>query len=396
MTALLLGAPAIVAAQVSPPQPLAPESAPRFRVGTLRLDPTFAVTNVGVDSNVFNTPEFGSADFTATISPATNGWWNVRRVRTLFRGQVDLVYFKTFASERSVDGGLAGRVELGLNRITPWTEIASYSGRQRVGYEINERTRRSRTDLSLGTMAQVGSKTTVDLGLRRTVTDWSGNENAVGPNLREFLARTTSSVNVVYTQRLTVLTAVVVEASAGRDRFEFAPFRDTDMVSAVAGFDLKPRALISGSARVGYKKADPVGGEMTAFRGFVARVSTGYNLGTRARVLVDANRDMEYSFEPLYPYYVLTGAAVTLRQRVGGPWDVESNIGRQGLAYSLVPGSGLAARSDRVIQLGIGVGFNLSTGMRVGWNLYRMTRESPLPQRDYRGYRIGTSLTYTP
>jgi hypothetical protein len=80
---LIAGAPAAHA------QPSAGEAgAARVRIGPLSLKPTFAITNLGVDGNVFNEAdvEHPRQDFTITATPKTD-WW-LRAGRSTVNGSV--------------------------------------------------------------------------------------------------------------------------------------------------------------------------------------------------------------------------------------------------------------------------------------------------------------------
>src|SRR5213593_4931260 len=83
-----------------------PWSQARVHIGPLALTPAISLTNVGIDTNVFN--ESADAppkrDFTMTVQPKTDAWLHVGR--SLVSGNVteDLVYYNTYVSERSVNG----------------------------------------------------------------------------------------------------------------------------------------------------------------------------------------------------------------------------------------------------------------------------------------------------
>ena len=53
----------------------------RFQVGPLGLTPSIALTNFGVDSNVFNESEHSKSDFTFTVSPQLDAWLRAGRWR---------------------------------------------------------------------------------------------------------------------------------------------------------------------------------------------------------------------------------------------------------------------------------------------------------------------------
>jgi hypothetical protein len=45
-------------------------------------------------------------------------------------------------------------------------------------------------------------------------------------------------------------------------------------------------------------------------------------------------------------------------------------------------------------MVGVGVGYRMGREMRIGFNVDRERRESPVQRRDYLGYRTGISVTY--
>ena len=388
--------PALARAQVSPPPQLDDASRPRIHVRGLSMNPSVAVTNAGIDTNVFNSVVFPQRDFTMTLSPALDSWVRAGRARLAMRGQMDLVYFQKFVGERSIDGGVGAKLDMPLNRLNPWMEGGTYSGRQRVGYEIDVRSRHRDDTFGLGVGYRFGANTSVSLGAHRDTTKWDGDATFFGTSLSRTLDRTSDSATLTYQQHLTVLTTFVAEASAQRDRFAFATDRNTDSTRGVVGFNLESDALINGTVRVGYRRFDPVSGGFEPFQGVVAAGTVSYVLHGSTRFEVDLQRDAQYSFEPAYPYYVQTGATVTLTQRLTSRWDVQGRFGRQQLAYRVAQGAidALPSRLDRIHAAGGGIGYRLNRGVRFGINVDRNERHSPLVERQYGGFKAGASVTY--
>src|SRR5215475_8541402 len=58
-----------------------PSAAARFRWGPLTFTPSIAITNVGIDNNVFNDPDHKFQDTTAAVGPAVNAWTALGRLR---------------------------------------------------------------------------------------------------------------------------------------------------------------------------------------------------------------------------------------------------------------------------------------------------------------------------
>ena len=113
----------------------------RIRIGPVIVVPTLALTNAGVDSNVFNEPDQASpkSDFTVTVTPAADLW--LKTGRTWLTGNVkeDLVYYNTYASERSVNSRYKAAWLVPLNRIKMNVGADYLSARERPGFEIAAR-----------------------------------------------------------------------------------------------------------------------------------------------------------------------------------------------------------------------------------------------------------------
>src|SRR6476659_4202958 len=72
------------------------------RLGALWIKPTLALTNAGVDENVFNNPDAqAQSDFNVTVTPSADVWLRVGRTWVTGTFQEDVVWYRKFASERS-------------------------------------------------------------------------------------------------------------------------------------------------------------------------------------------------------------------------------------------------------------------------------------------------------
>jgi len=93
---------ASVSAQTPPPDP---DAEANVRFGPLSLKSTIAVTNLGIDTNVFNEAEADQpqSDFTTTFSPNTDVWLRMGRTWITGTVQIDWVYYNKFASERAAN-----------------------------------------------------------------------------------------------------------------------------------------------------------------------------------------------------------------------------------------------------------------------------------------------------
>jgi hypothetical protein len=370
-----------------------PVDSARIQFGPFGLTPSIALTDLGIDTNVFNQVDDPKRDFTFTVAPQLNTWFRAGRSRTEVVTRTDFVYFHEYTSERSADIAVNGKFSVNGNRVTPWFTGGYRTGRQRVGYEVDARARRETRETGAGLDLRLGAKTSVVLSARRVDYDFETGEMFLGSSLEETLERRTEAAAVEYRQAITVLTTLAMSVEAARDRFDLSPARDTDSAKAEIGFDLAEHALIAGRGRIGYRIFENRSGLFREYRGLVTSVGVGTTIKGRTRVDVAAERDVNYSFEVDAPYYVLTGGTLTVTPRLTERWDVVGRAGLQRLAYRSALNS-TAGRIDNVELIGIGAGYRLASGVRFGVNFDRQRRTSPAELRTLHGYSLGTSVTY--
>ena len=91
-----------------------------FRFGPLGLSPTLAVTNFGVDDNIFNDAADPKRDFTMTVTPRLQA--RLRSGKVLLSGTVatGLVYYQKYDDERSIDYAADGRVDFDFGWFQPY------------------------------------------------------------------------------------------------------------------------------------------------------------------------------------------------------------------------------------------------------------------------------------
>src|SRR5215510_14140035 len=77
----------------------------RLRLGPVLVNPTLAIPNAGIDTNVFNEPDSAERDkdFTITFTPAADIWMRMGRSWVVSNIKEDLVWYNEFDSERSAN-----------------------------------------------------------------------------------------------------------------------------------------------------------------------------------------------------------------------------------------------------------------------------------------------------
>ncbi len=390
---LIAGAPAAYA------QPVPGEAdAARVRIGPLSLKPTFAITNIGVDSNVFNQADVDHPrqDFTITASPKAD-WW-LRAGRSTVSGTVkeDFVYYQTYGSERSINGAYQAMVTVPFNRLTLRGGGGYTETRERYGFEVDARAQHTEGGFQGGADLRAFGKTSFKLNASRARVLFADDAVFLGNRLGVELDRVTTGGSVAVHHRLTPFTSLSVTVDRTQDRFEFSPLRNSDSTSVMGGVDFAASALISGSASFGYRNFDPTSADLAGYQGPTALINLAYVAHGWARLGLEAVRDIRFSYQAAEPYYVLSCITGTFSQHIFGPFDGIGRVGHSQLAYRGRTGATVPGRDrvDIVYTFGGGIAYRVGREMRIGFNVDNQQRTSALQDRRYNGLRYGTSVTY--
>jgi hypothetical protein len=363
---------------------------PRIHLGPLGLEPRLALRNLGIDTNVNNDSLSPERDVTATITPELRETMRVGRTVITGTSSVDWHYFRQSAAQRSFNGAQDGRLELKTQTAQPYLFGNIARGRQRPNLEIDARVERTLGEIGGGAKILLGPKLTIDLGAAERQLDY-GREAFDGVALAQSLDRKERRYGVKGRLALTPLTTLIVDTEYRRDRFDVAFERDTDTTAALVGLELKPLALLSGRARVGWRRFLPTDSATPDFLGVIADVELTALVRDMTRLTGRVARDVEYSFDRAASYYVSTGVNIEVQQALGSAWDVIARAGRTALDYQSL---GSDSRVDHVVVAGGGLGRKVGTDIRVGVDVDRAARRSELLTRRYAGIRVGGSITY--
>ena len=385
-------------------------------LGPIYVTPRIVLKELGVDSNVFNAAGDPQSDFTFTVGPKVDIWVPVAR-RALFQGTAgsDLVWYANYSSERSIDPQFAGRGEIYLRRITLFAENEYLNSRQRLNYEIDLRARHVESNSTAGLAVKLTPKFSVELAGRLDETRFDADARFDGVQLQRTLNQTTTGYSVAARQRLTPLTTVVVRYEAIDDEFTFAPERDSHSFRVMPGVEFKPRALVKGSAYVGYRRFTPSQAKvLPEFSGIVAQLGLSYTLMGSTTFGVSYSRDLTYSYEEARPFFVNSSVGLSVRRALGRRFDVLTSADRHVYAYrdllggnvlgGNVPGGDLLAvdvvavalepRVDTTWNYAGSVGYRIGKG-RVGFGVTYWQRDSNARTfRNYDNLRFGTTVTY--
>jgi hypothetical protein len=370
----------------------------RVKIGPLWLNPTISLTNIGIDSNVFNDPpgQNPKQDFTVTVTPTTQLW--LRMGPSWLSGSIDeqIVWFQQFANQRSANTTYKGAWRVPLNRLV-FNASGSYRNtRERPGFEIDERAQRTEKGAEGAVEIRALSRTLFGVRAGKAWVDFDAAAVFRDGSLSRELNRTSTTYGLTVRHQLTPLTDLVFEGSRVQDRFALSSLRDSDSSIASVGVRFDQFALIKGAASVGYRDFRPTQPGVPAFQGATASADLTYTILGVTRLSVQATRDVNYSSDVNQPYYLLTGASGSLAQQLFGPLDIVGRLGAQQLDYRdrVIATLELAPRTDTVRSYGLGLGYHMGKDLRVGVNVDQQKRSSPLADHRYEGLKVGSAVTY--
>lgn len=395
---LALAAAVVCASPLAAQAPSDPDAEATMRFGPLSAKSTLAVSNIGVDTNVFNatTADRPQSDFTMTFSPLTNLWFRMGRTWIDSTIKVDWVYYKRFASERGANSTYTIGVSRTLNRFRLRGAASHMSTRERPGFEIDVRSQRTERGVEGSFEFRARPKTFVGMRAQRRDVEFDQTATFLETNLSEELNRRVSANAFTIRHELTPLTALSLEITRDHERYDVSSLRDSDSTRVMGRISFQPLALINGSASVGYRRLTPLQGEIPAFRGTIATVGLSYALFGTTRLAINVTRDIQPSFQIDQPYYLETGITGTIQRQVYRSFDILARLGATRLAYRNRIGAVVQApdRTDRVRTFGIGIGYRLGADKRIGFTVDRPTRHSEVERVQYSGLRYGMSVTY--
>lgn len=380
-----------------------PREEARFRVGALYVTPGIHLKELGVDTNVFNEAGEARKDFTFTFTPETQAWLPVARRGLLkLTAATDMVWYKEFASERSLDPHLGLRGEAYLRRLTFFADTNFSRTRQRPPdeLEIDVRSRRLERNAQVGVDILLTPKISLELHGRWSDRDWDADDSVLGGTLEQRLNRQATGFGTIARYRMSVLTTFELLAERFEEQFPFLSERNADNVRIMPGVTFEPRALVSGFARIGWRHLNPVDETvLPEFKGLVSDFGLSYTAFGATTIRINHTRDVRYSFELTQPYYVDTRMAAQVRRALGPDFDFELSADRHRLVYEDLLVYGTPASKERVDTLwnyGGSVGYRVGRHGRIGIGVTYWTRGSTSrADREYDALRVRTIATYS-
>ena len=362
----------------------------RLRAGPLYLTPRFTLDRLGLETNVFNATDDPERDFVVAASPEVDLWVPFQR-RALLATTVAArtEYFRRFVGERSLNPDVRSRFEVAVRRLSFFAAGRWLDTRQRPAFEIDLRARRVATQTSLGVGVDLAPRLSVELEWLQDHLRFDGDVFFEGTALAETLNRRERAGRAAARWRRTALSTFVFAAEFRGMRFDESPGRDSDNLIVTAGGEFHPRALVSGSGHVGVRQFYALGAAVTDAARVVARADLAFRLPGGLSAAFETERDIEYSFTRLDPYYVVTRYGLALTRRLGGPFEVTGRVVRDTYDYL-----GPAGRRDVARDLSGTFGYRLNETTRAGFRVGYVTRRSTTARWRYEGLQAGLVFEY--
>src|SRR5207237_3925236 len=352
----------------------------RVHAGPFYVNPAILLKEAGVDTNVFNQSGEQKSDFTVTVTPQADVAVPFAR-RALLKTTVgtDLVYYAKYDTERSINPQVRVRAEAYAHRLTLFAEDAYLNTRQRPNFEIDVRSRHLENDAEAGGELRLTPKFSIELAGKRAIAKYDADAVFAGTSLQETLNRRTDGLVGTIRHRLSPLTTIAVKFDRLTDTFTYSPLRDSRSFRVMPGVEFKPHALVSGIARVGYRRFAPDNpGVLPEFSGLVADLGLSYTLLGSTTFGVSYHRDLTYSYETANPFFVDNSIGASIRRALGGRFDTIVSADRHTYDYArlLTLPATLAERTDTTWVYGANVGYRIRRDARIGFGATYYQRDS--------------------
>jgi hypothetical protein len=134
---------------------------------------------------------------------------------------------------------------------------------------------------------------------------------------------------------------------------------------------------------------------IASYQGVTAFADLRYVFRDRIELTIDANRDVDYSYDPNGPYFLENGGRFTLTQRIVGPFGLIAIGERRDIQHQRLGAPSFSGRREITRGAGGGLAIQKSKQLRFELVYERMSRSSSEPGwRDYERQRIFASAIY--
>jgi hypothetical protein len=369
-----------------------------LRLGPVHVAPMLELRDIGLDTNVYKeNRDEPIKDFAFTIVPTFTGTIEGRRANLAVRTATDFVYYAKQQSERSVNEDLSVTTRVSLNRVEPYGEAGYLNTRQRMTEEIDARARRVEWRAATGVRVRLTPKLSTVVSGQVWQMAFDADSVFDDHDLARELNRRTAGLQAGVRYTVTPLTSVSVSTDVSQVRFSEAAIRDAEVYQTGIAVELHPRALIAGTARLGYQHFKPMNAMLPEFMGLSGAASVAYRLRESTSIGFQFGRATDFSYLADEPYYLREVYGLSVRRQLTSAWDVEIGGMRTWHRYRrlTIGGKGRApGHTDRLFGGSLLVGRHVGRGTRVTAGVSYQDRASEFSDRRFRGFRAATSAVF--
>jgi hypothetical protein len=367
-----------------------------FRVGPMAFTPSLSIQDAGIDDNVLSDAA-GRRDYTYTIGPQLLASAAVGPVRLKGTGQAGFVYYQKYKDQQSVNGQMSLRVDVVGSQVRPFAEARYSRTRVLSDVDVLTRVRSARPGGMAGLDVQLTPLTALTGWVERAYITYDKREQFLGVPLAVQLDQRTQIMAGGARHYLTPLTTLTTAVEYKQHRFEGNALRDADALRVAPAVEFGSGAVINGRLAAGFQDFKPFNPMLPRLRGLVASATASFTVFGVTRFDVQADRDVDFSFDATQPYYWRTGGRVTVSQRVVGPVDVVAIAERRHVSYQGFTDRTAPAHRDRLVDAGLGMGIRLSQDAQLRVVYDRFARQSDGPVvRTFERRRVMASLALQP
>jgi hypothetical protein len=345
-----------------------------FDFGRLKVAPGMTIQELGWDSNVFDEHENPKEDWVFRGRPDLAAFAALPWATFSAYGGSELVYFKTYESERAAGYEFRGRVDLTVARLYPFFGGGHTKHRTRPNGEIDVRADEELDEISGGLGFELGAHSRLYASAVRHRTDYKDSIED-GVDLATTLNRDTYTYSGGLRTEISPITQFTIDGGVDQDRFEESPLRDADGTFVNATLFIGPEALISGTATIGYRDLRPADPLVESFRGVTASGALTYTIMEFGRLSGAFIYGIEYSFDEAEGYYRETTVDLAYTHSLFGDVDAQLRGTRSWFKYGYR--EGVVPRTDTLQGVNVSLGYNLRNRTRISINYEEASRHSP-------------------
>jgi hypothetical protein len=376
----------------------APRESAQIEFGTVSLYPSLRLVDAGIDENVFNDGSDPKRDVTFTLSSQALAVWRVGLNELMFSTGSDYLWFKDYESERASNYNYALRFNLSASRFKPYVGAQHARTSTRPTPEIDTRARRSTRVGIVGSSFDLTERTGISASAQWDETTFDDGQQFRGVDLAEGMSHVAHTYSGGFRYAVTPFTTLSINGAYRRQIFPQSHLRDSTSYRITPRVDFAPEAVIRGSFTAGYEVFVPDDPEFTKNQGVVLEGTLNWAIASMTMFDLTVGRNINYSYLDDDPYYLQTGARLTVTQRLIGPVGLQGTAARQHLSYRWRPGvtpmPGFEHRNDQLDIFGAGVVVNIKQGLSVHVGAERAKRvSSEDPMQNFTRTRLLSSVT---